>query len=774
MKSNTASSNSFERPKVLLFKFLAHQIHPFAYAVNTFLQPALDDCRTLLHDNPQDTFNILLSLTQTFVRFAPNSELIYDDIQQFAYKLKNTIDECFIWLDPDTIQQSSQLLESIRHNLLFIIQYENKHNTMYTNMYKKMSKLTNLQKINSLPTEIQALSSNNSLDTTIPIQIANNKETEIHVNGHSDLHKLNEYDKTTVKQIITNSIPLSSDMPVIQDKKHSTLILPLQVNQLKSLSSPISFQSTQNNIVSSMATSVTTKLMNQMKNLTVTSMPTTKVTLTSNNQSSSSSSQTVPPVSYLSEYEITETITSSNKKPIGTIASFPPRHLSTTMDAVYENILMADYEDFSSKSNVINKNEKIHSYTRNTPAPILLNDDTSRSGTTTSTQMTPNIYSIYDDEWDNEITRQYYLNRGSIEPILNEANWHPVKDCLSIVIEQSHMNHTTGITHSDITDQYIREFGNKQNRPILQGDLCMTYGTPQSTPQATCLPIGVGLSYDELTLLSCDVHRNSQNVRLFDIETGRLKHTISGNQQMKFHRPSAVMSNARNNILIVERDYIYITEPDGRLIQTIGHRSIKQLYGIALFHDRYLLTIDSKVTDNHTAENSRLLLFDPNNGQLVFEQSINVNRESEDILKQQTINRIQGKILSETTSKPRFLATYNDNIYIADLGRSLIYGTSIRNRFEYQNTTVFGGQGRANGEMTDPSGLFIDSGGNIISADSKNDRIQIFTSDGEYKTTLKLNERIKRPSGICANRSGTKFYISCYLAGCVRAFNITY
>jgi len=49
---------------------------------------------------------------------------------------------------------------------------------------------------------------------------------------------------------------------------------------------------------------------------------------------------------------------------------------------------------------------------------------------------------------------------------------------------------------------------------------------------------------------------------------------------MKFHRPSAVLSNARNNILIVERDYIYITEPDGRLIQTIGHRSIKQLYGL--------------------------------------------------------------------------------------------------------------------------------------------------------------------------------------------------
>ena len=66
--------------------FSADRIHPFAYAVNTFLQPALDDCRALLRSNPQDTFNILLSLTQTFIRFAPDAELIYDDIQQFAGK----------------------------------------------------------------------------------------------------------------------------------------------------------------------------------------------------------------------------------------------------------------------------------------------------------------------------------------------------------------------------------------------------------------------------------------------------------------------------------------------------------------------------------------------------------------------------------------------------------------------------------------------------------------------------------------------------------------
>ena len=69
--------------------------------------------------------------------------------------------------------------------------------------------------------------------------------------------------------------------------------------------------------------------------------------------------------------------------------------------------------------------------------------------------------------------------------------------------------------------------------PDLRGDLFMTYGTPQNASKSTYLPIGVALSYDELTLLSCDVHRNSQNVRLFDIETGELKHTITSNKVLK-------------------------------------------------------------------------------------------------------------------------------------------------------------------------------------------------------------------------------------------------
>lgn len=95
------------------------------------------------------------------------------------------------------------------------------------------------------------------------------------------------------------------------------------------------------------------------------------------------------------------------------------------------------------------------------------------------------------------------------------------------------------------------------------------------------------------------------------------------------------------------------------------------MIGIASFRDRYILTIDSKSIDSQFAESCRLLLFDPNNGQLVFEQNIGINRQAETALKQQYVHHIQGKILPESTSKPRFLGVHNDSIYIADLGKRI-------------------------------------------------------------------------------------------------------
>jgi hypothetical protein len=180
-------------------------------------------------------------------------------------------------------------------------------------------------------------------------------------NGHS-----NEY-HTTVAKGITKSLNPPSPSP------------------------PVSFQSTQNSVVPPTTTSITTKLMNQMKNLAVSST-TTNTTLTSAIQSSS---RPISTVSYLSEYEITDTTTQSTKKPTATIAAFPPRQYSTTTDVFKQNILLSDNQGFSSKPSVISKDENMNHYERDTYTPGFSNEGGIQFNTTPgpqTTSVTSNMY----------------------------------------------------------------------------------------------------------------------------------------------------------------------------------------------------------------------------------------------------------------------------------------------------------------------------------------------------------------------------------------------
>lgn len=134
---------------------------------------------------------------------------------------------------------------------------------------------------------------------------------------------------------------------------------------------PIEKPSIQNSIIPPTATSITTRLMNQMKNLADYST-TSNVTLTSAIQSSSS---------YLNDYEITDTIIQSTKKPPVNIASFPPRQISTT-DVINQKISTLDNQYFSSKSNAMDN------YERDTPTSAFSNEIGIRFGTTPIPQTT--------------------------------------------------------------------------------------------------------------------------------------------------------------------------------------------------------------------------------------------------------------------------------------------------------------------------------------------------------------------------------------------------
>ena len=60
---------------------------------------------------------------------------------------------------------------------------------------------------------------------------------------------------------------------------------------------------------------------------------------------------------------------------------------------------------------------------------------------------------------------------------------------------------------------------------------------------------------------------------------------------------------------------------------------------------------------------------------------------------------------------------------------------------------VFGRTGVKNGEFRDPAGLVVDQLGNIIVADSRNHRLQVFNKKGRYQGLVKVNPPLRRPAG---------------------------
>ena len=61
---------------------------------------------------------------------------------------------------------------------------------------------------------------------------------------------------------------------------------------------------------------------------------------------------------------------------------------------------------------------------------------------------------------------------------------------------------------------------------------------------------------------------------------------------------------------------------------------------------------------------------------------------------------------------------------------------------------ILGSSGRGIGEFLDPAGIALDSQGNMIVADARNHRLQLFSKKREPLGIVKLDAALERPSGI--------------------------
>ena len=73
-------------------------------------------------------------------------------------------------------------------------------------------------------------------------------------------------------------------------------------------------------------------------------------------------------------------------------------------------------------------------------------------------------------------------------------------------------------------------------------------------------------------------------------------------------------------------------------------------------------------------------------------------------------------------SKIRFIDCFQNHIYASDLGRSIVFKTSLDGKIEL----TFGTFGKTPGQMNEPSGIHVDYDGKaVLVGDSKNNRLQV-------------------------------------------------
>ena len=94
------------------------------------------------------------------------------------------------------------------------------------------------------------------------------------------------------------------------------------------------------------------------------------------------------------------------------------------------------------------------------------------------------------------------------------------------------------------------------------------------------------------------------------------------------------------------------------------------------------------------------------------------------------------------------------NVYVADTNNNRIQKFTSNGTF----TTALGSRGSGNGQFFSPRGVAVDSGGNVYVVDSGNSRIQQFTSNGTFTTAFgtrgSLNGQFVAPNGVAVDSGG--------------------
>ncbi|KAL4231067.1 hypothetical protein ACF0H5_008650 [Mactra antiquata] len=207
-------------------------------------------------------------------------------------------------------------------------------------------------------------------------------------------------------------------------------------------------------------------------------------------------------------------------------------------------------------------------------------------------------------------------------------------------------------------------------------------------------------------------------VKMFD-SLGNFVKTFERTMTPPLHRPSAAVVNEYGYVFVKDDHCIRIFDKAGLYVKSIGAHLFSKPYGLALTPARCLLVLET----------------DRRNPQLIH--------MSQDGLKEWKY-LYTPLTMAPQASKCRFLAVSENNVFVSDLGISSVYITTFKGIF----VRTVGWPGIGIQQFNEPSGITTDIYGNVVIADSRNNRVQVYRHDGAYTGLIDFDTRIVRPSGI--------------------------
>ncbi|XP_067137932.1 tripartite motif-containing protein 2-like [Centruroides vittatus] len=350
---------------------------------------------------------------------------------------------------------------------------------------------------------------------------------------------------------------------------------------------------------------------------------------------------------------------------------------------------------------------------QNESIPKLLSDDGICSSFNTD-----NTSSFLKSEWDKSTRNANRMDNLKIGATGGDGFWSPQTD------ENLNGSIRGDSTRARKSSKYSDDDDEEKIVPVTAK---LTHVISKQCGVDLKHPIGVAVTNNK-DIVICDT--GNHRVWIVD-ETGKRKAIFNTTDQGRsLRRPSAVVILGNGDLVIKDNNSLHFYDSNGIFIKSIGNRILNRPFGLVLTENEKLVTL---------CESRQPKLF-------VFNNDGHLENKS---FYQPLLNRPEN-------SKCRFMATYNNELVVSDLGLSTMYKTNLLG----EQIQVFGSYGRTPGNFNEPSGIALDSHGTMLIGDSRNDRIQIFDWDGEYLDVVRFLEPIRRPSDITLTSDGYLYVLN--------------